>query len=128
MSPYEQMAEKYAVHPQERSFEWYVEWHARHGFVFATPDFFIMGRRAYKWSLENGGADAHLYSAEVADTWYIHAMAGDMSRAWSVLPYPLPWLAWERLLDGKRDLRFYEFDKVCRHSNIDETRSPLLAV
>jgi hypothetical protein len=118
LSPYEQMAAMYEANPQERSFEWYCEWHMRHGFLFSTPVFFIMGRAVNKGFVERHGLPLQHVPREFADTWYIHAMAGDMTRAWDILPYPLPWLAWERILDGKRELRFYsaaEVKRLCTH-------------
>lgn len=114
MSPYQQIQAKYAEFPQEQPFAWYVDWHARHGFVFATPEFFIMGRAVNKAFFEGRGPILEAIPIGFADTWYIHAMAGDMQRAWDILPAPLPWLAWERVLDGKRELRFYSAAEVKR--------------
>lgn len=117
MSPFDQIAAKYAEHPQARSFAFYVDWHMRHGFVFSRPDFFIMGRPVRK-SEGLAGIEAFTERGNdrsgLCDTWYIHAMAGDMCRAWDVLPWPLGWLAWERVLDGKRELRFYSTEEVRR--------------
>lgn len=118
MSPYEQIEAKYAAHPQEQPFGFYVQWHLRFGFVFSTPEFFIMGRGVNRSAVESWGVYLEktpaLESYHPHDAWYIHAMAGDMTRAWDILPYPLPWLAWERILDGKRDLRFYSAAEVKR--------------
>jgi len=30
------------------------------------------------------------------------------------MPYPLPWLAFERLIDNKRELRFYQTSDIKR--------------
>ena len=122
MSPYEQIAAQYAAHPQERSFEWYCEWHMRHGFLFSTPHFFIMGRAQNLAIMREIGPVLPLYGLSpllVLDTWYVHAMAGDMTRAWDILPWPLPWLAWERVLDGQRELRFYSTEEVRRLCTIN---------
>lgn len=56
-----------------------LEWNYQHGFVFSTPDFFIMG-------------------SDRDGSWFVEGMAGDMSKAWSILPYELP------------SVTFYRFD------------------
>jgi hypothetical protein len=116
VSPYEQIAAQYEAHPQEHTFDFYVRWHLQHGFVFSTPDYFIMGRAVNREFVTNNGLTLDPQAAEHCDTWYIHAMAGNMTRAWDILPCSLPWLAWERVLDGKRDLRFYSAAEVKRLS------------
>ena len=62
------------------------------GFVFSTPDFFIMG-----W--DDGGA------------WFIDGAAGDLSKAWSVLPYELPII---RFVRKDLELRSYPLSVVKR--------------
>ncbi len=115
MSPYEQMAAKYAAHPQARPFEWYVAHHARHGFVYSTPQFFVMGRPVRRdANAEHITEPTFLFQHDVCNCWFVHAMAGDLSRVWDILPWPLGWVAWERILDGTLDLRFYPTERVRR--------------
>ena len=64
------------------------------GFVFSTPDFFIMGR-------------------EVEGAWFIEAFAGDMDRAWSILPYELPFVSFQRF---DNSLRFIPIERLRRLS------------
>jgi hypothetical protein len=114
MSHYERMAEQYRLHPQERSFEWYCDWHIRHGFLFATPEFFIMGRscciQTFNPELLEPGAPGD-------NCWYIHGFSGDMSKAWSILPWELPWIAFERVREGKREQPcFVEIERLRRLS------------
>lgn len=47
------------------------------GFVFSTPEFFIMGR-------------------ERGDAWFIEAFAGDTAKAWSILPWEKPFVEFQR--------------------------------
>ena len=114
MSPFETAADLYRRHPQALPLEGYLMWHLRHGFVYSTPDYFIMGRPvhlcAYPRSLIT--EHLHIFDQDICDAWYIHLMAGDMSKAWGILPYPLPWLCWERLVGGRREFRVYEFGRV----------------
>lgn len=67
-----------------------------HGFVFSTPDYFIMGRE------REGG-------------WFIEGMAGDMSKAWSILPYDLPTLAFERFDNCLRSLPLSVVKRLTYH-------------
>lgn len=114
MSPFEQMKRKYRDNPQERSFDVYLDWHMRHGFVFATPDFFVMGRAAAKGILERVGVALQPVEPEFQDTWYVHAMAGDLRLVWSILPWPLPYVAFERLRGGRRELTVLQTDRIRR--------------
>lgn len=101
-------------HPQEMPFSWYVEWHFKNGFVFSTPEFFIMGRAMERGLIEKRGMALAFSMRPHADTWYVHAMAGDMSKAWSILPWHLPWIAFERVRNGKRELTFVELERLRR--------------
>lgn len=122
MSPYARMAQKYADNPQERPFSYYVVWHMMHGFCFSTPEFFIMGRLATKRFIEENPIQ-FLWNAKPndPDTWYVHAASGDLSKAWSILPYPLPWLAFERLRNGKLELQILPLSRIRRLTEITST-------
>lgn len=109
-SPYERAYELYMAHPQQESFSWYCGWHLTNGFLYGTPEFFIMGRPAVKQSLENIGPT--LAHERFPDTWFIHCMAGDMKKAWSILPYYLPYVAFERIRGGKLDLTIILTDRI----------------
>ena len=125
MSPYDLIRRAYRDHPQERSFEWYWDWHCEHGFAYATPDFAVMGRNCYRESIEAFLRQPQYFDREEGDTWYIHALAGDMSKCWSILPWPLEWIAFERIQGGKRDLRFYRTETLRRLSSHES--KPVLA-
>lgn len=122
MSPYEAMAAKYRAHPQEREFVWYVAWHLEHGFVFSTPEYFVMGRPVNR---EAEAAEicepTWQFAREECNCWYVHAMAGDLRRVWEILPWPLGWVAFERIHDGKRNLRFYPTEHMKRLSTHEST-------
>ena len=84
----------------------------------ALPIFFLMGRPVAR----NAPAvritePTYLFNPSDCDCWYIHAMAGDIRGAIGMEPYKLPWYAWERMLDGKLDLRFYEASRIRNLSN-----------
>jgi hypothetical protein len=114
LSPYARMAGKYRESPQELPFGYYVSWHMVHGFVFSTPDYFIMGRPVRR------GTDftdrLFIEPRESADAWYVHAMSGDVSAVWGILPYPLPFIAFERVRVGKRELTIVPLERIRRLS------------
>lgn len=105
INPYDRMAAKYAEKPQEMPFSAYVEQHLLAGFVFSTPDFFVMGRPVKSDGYtEEIGNPWHVYKAEECDCWYVHAMSGDLNKVFDILPWPMEWLAFERLRGGRRDM------------------------
>ena len=109
MSPYEKIAQKYFDNPQEAPFGDYVEWFLKNGYVFSTPEYFVMGKNCRRLAPVKQICDCeHVFDEKESDCWYVFAMAGDIQQAVQSMPYKLPWIAFERLIDNKRDLRFYE--------------------
>lgn len=117
MSPYERVEQLYSASPEAQSFAWYVDYHHRRGFVFSGPEFFIMGRPVVRTADPALICEpTHAFAPAECDCWFIFAMAGDMAKAWGIMPWPLPWFAWERELGRTRDLRFYQVDDIRRLS------------
>ena len=113
MSPYEQAMEVYAREPSVRTFDLDLQLHHRHGFVFSTPEFFIMGRAVVKSAEPRRIVDpTHLWPKAECDCWHIYLMAGDHRAAWSIMPWPLPWFSFER----KNELRLYPVSRIKRLS------------
>jgi hypothetical protein len=116
MSPYERMVEQYTLHPQACGFTTYLDWHSKHGFVFITPDFFCMGRHVRRDApVADICEPTHLFTKEESDCWYVHAASGDMRKMWSILPWELPWIAFERWREGKLELAFFLTELLKRH-------------
>ena len=102
-------------HPQECPFKAYLDWHMKHGFVFSTPEFFAMGRPVMRYRPEAEITEpTFLFNPEDCDTWYIFALAGNMQKAWSIMPWPLEWIAFERLRGGIRELTFARTETLKR--------------
>lgn len=113
MTPFEEMAQWYANHPTEQSFAWYVDWHLKHGFVFSTPEFFVLGRPVLRAAGEARICEpTHLFNPDDCDCWYLHALAGDMGKVWGIMPWPLGWIAFERTRDGKRELQVLPTERL----------------
>ena len=116
MTPLDRIAEFYRANPQEESFEYYLNWHLENGFVFSTPQFFVMGRAIKKYANEaatlHGIENFAVWERAEQNCWYVHAMAGDIEKAWSVLPYPLGFVAFERIREGKRCLTVMPTERI----------------
>lgn len=117
MIPYDALKEQYHFRPEEQPFEWYVNYHMRHGFVFSTPRFFVMGLPVVSHLLK---ADVpvlnHAHQQQTQDTWYVSGFAGDISSAWAILPYPLSFVAFERDRNGGKELSILPMDRIKRLS------------
>jgi hypothetical protein len=113
-TPFDLAVQKYLDFPQEMPFEFYLNWHFKNGFVFSTPEFFIMGRALGRKWITDHGITLHQLKKPLADTWYIHFFSGDMNKAWSILPWYLPWIAFERVRSGKRELTILPFEQIKR--------------
>lgn len=105
-----------AVYDQEacaRSFVQDVELHMLHGYVFASPDYFIMGR-----GVNSDASDvlvvnpAFIFPRESQDCWMVYLAAGKNAyrQFFKHMPYPLPLVCWER----KNKLRYYSLEDVMR--------------
>ena len=107
MTPYEQIWKKYREEMPEVDFSRIVGHHLQFGFAFGTPDFFVMGRPVVKDAPESQIDDPyHLFPPATADAWYVHAMAGNIEKAWSILPWPLGFIGFHRNHGGIRELTF----------------------
>lgn len=121
MTPIERIREEYTLHPREQPFDYYLNWHLAHGFVFSTPDFFIMGRAIYLCHEEAETLEvinSFVLVEEIdAQAWYVHAASGDLSKAWGILPWPLPYIAFERKRGERMELTIVKADRMKRLSH-----------
>lgn len=114
MSPYERARFLYQRFPQERSFTWYWDWHCQYAFAYATQEFCIMGRPIIREVGPLVNRCLFLADRSQADCWYIHAMAGNLSKAWDILPYPLGWMGFERMRGGTLELTYVLTEQLRR--------------
>ena len=112
-SPFERMEAAYAANPEPHPFSHYVDWHHRHGFVFSTPEFFVQGFAVNKDKLGAGVYPLDCYDRN-GDCWYVADMAGDMSKAWSILPWELPFIGWHRDTPSGKDLHLVPLRRIRR--------------
>ncbi len=110
MTPVELAAAVYQLEECARSFQEDLEAHLLNGYVFATPDFFVMGR-VVRSSASPREIVNPWVKFEQADAWLIYLMAGDVEKALQMLPYDLPRIGWER----SNALRFWPLGKFRRN-------------
>lgn len=108
MSPADLIREQYRHHCMD--FDAYVRIHFDSGFVFATPTYFIMGRAVVRDADETQIRNPMHFFA-YPDAWWIHAMAGDLTGVWKIMPYPLESVGFERF---DEEPRFYPIDTLRR--------------
>lgn len=121
MTPYLQMRALYIEHhrPGEMTWEELVGWHLADplAHIVKAPTFFVMGRAVSSAAPPAMIRDlTFLFSPGECDAWHLWAFAGDMNKAWRALPHELPFLAWERIGDPGKELRFISAAAIHRHS------------
>lgn len=94
MSIYDQIQDLYTKTGWKKgTFEKDLTWYLQHGYVFATPEYFIMG-------------------VAISGGWYVHAAVGvgALEGFLRLMPYYLPYVGWERRGSGK--VRWYPTEKL----------------
>ena len=87
MTPVEQASSFYGPHFCE-----VVADHLLNGYVFSTPDCFLLGKQQ-------------------GDAWFVSYLAGDLRAAVPFIPFPLPWLIFQR---DNGELRRYSAESLTR--------------
>lgn len=102
MNPYERAEALYAGDPPGTWEDLLLE-HLARGFVFSTPDFFVMGRPVMHHAPKEFVVDPYYhFPVEQCDCWHFHCFAGSMAKVWAIEPWPMPWISFER----KNELAF----------------------
>lgn len=110
MIPAVEAARVYEREPCSHDFEHDLYWHLIGGYVFSTPEYFIMGRAVDREAPEHLLLDVkNCFGAPNA--WLVWLGAGDMSKLPEVMPYWLPWIGFQR----RNRLRWYRTEELlCR--------------
>lgn len=112
MAPIDLARHVYRSEPCARTFEQDLAWHLDNGFVFARPDFFVMGRPVNRHASPSLIVGQYRFPSATADCWHVYLMAGNVARAWGMLPWELPWVSFER----SNVLRFHRLEAIRRLS------------
>jgi hypothetical protein len=103
-SPLLKFAEVYKREECARTFKDDLEIHLLTGFVYSTPDYFIMGRPVDRFGDPEKIIDpTYPFPREQWNCWHIYGMAGDIKLCWSREPIVFPWVSWEK----RNRLKFY---------------------
>jgi hypothetical protein len=91
-----------------------LEAHLLNGFAISRPDYFVMGRPVIRSADPRLIVDPwHKFHSSDCDTWHVFLFAGNIARAWAFLPWPLPFMSFER----RNRLRFYSMSAIQRLSS-----------
>ena len=108
MSPFDLAAGIYESEPCSHTFEHDLIAHHEHGYVFSTPQSFIMGRPVFKDASPLALFDIEFaFPRELQNAWFVWAYAGDIAHALAFMPYRLPWVIFQR----KNELRTYPMER-----------------
>lgn len=109
MNAFTTAAEVYRREPCARTLREDLEAHLVHGWVFSTPELFLMGRVVrHDWPedriLDPWDTD------EAGDCWHVWLCSGDILEALAMMPFPLPWVSYQR----RNVLRVVEAGRLLR--------------
>jgi hypothetical protein len=96
LSPVERAAAVYEGDWCARSFRDDLTWHLVNGFVFSRPDFFVMGRPVVSGVDPALILGQHRFPSTICDCWHVYLFAGNIARAWDMLPWELPLVSFTR--------------------------------
>ena len=117
MSPLDKVRLLY-TEKSPRSFEEDLTAHFYHGYVYSTPEYFLMARPVWSGASQENINDVHrAFPPALWDTWYIYAFAlrddqglqGLVKNLLTHMPFYLPLVAWER---SGEPLSFFSTDKL----------------
>lgn len=108
MTPFEKAADVYRNEWCARSFHEDLTLHFKRGWVISSPRFFVMGRPVCYWAWSADQIlDPFHNPPDEPDCWHVWLAAGDLKEALKFLPFPLPYISFER----KNVLKMYSFDR-----------------
>lgn len=109
-TPWERARAVYADGKSPRSFEHDLVLHFEHGFVFATPQYFVMGR-----PVKSSAPTGEILNPEITwprdecDCWHVWlCIAPDMLTVMRLMPWHLPKVSFER----SHELRLLEMERI----------------
>lgn len=110
MSPFEKAQRVYLVGQSARTFHIDLWLHLERGWVFSNPRLFAMGRPVVRgWTYQQ--LTDPCCDAKNPDCWWVFLAAGSLLEIVKLLPYPLPFVGWER--DGA--VKIWELNQLLTH-------------
>jgi len=110
MTPFTRAAQWHLTHCPDHPLAPIVEAHFQNGYVFNTPDLFILARQiSIDWT------DEEILDPWQSDpqgsVWHVWLYAGDMKAIAKLIPYKLPYITFHRA--GK--LKTYSMKEIMKH-------------
>lgn len=110
MKPLLEAISVYGKEACSRTFNEDISWFLEHGFVFSRPDFFVMGKPIIRGADSSQVTGLYKFPSSDCDCWHIYLMAGNIAPMFSIMPWPLPWVSFER----GNELRYYQTESIHR--------------
>ena len=84
------------------------------GYLFSSPKYIIFGKPVRR----DGGDPNEQWNPVAPDAWYVRCAGGEnsISEFIEAMPFPLPYIGWQRQLKNKQ-VRFFELEKILRRKN-----------
>ena len=81
------------------------------GYVFVTPDSLLLGKAVRK----DGGDPVDQWNVTAPDSWFVKTAIGEscISEFIERIPYPLPFVGWQRALKNKPVI-WFDYDQINR--------------
>lgn len=127
MTPYAALLTYYAEAGAQRDLWAHLKFYAENGVAYLAPELAIMARPVC-----SGWPDAHIVGLtscfaaqslglpDSPDAWHIHLAVGDLRRAFELMPFPLPFVTFQR---GTARVRRYHLETIRRRHGILEAKS-----
>jgi hypothetical protein len=97
-----------------KKFKEHVRDHLANGYLFSTPSLFVMAKaveiRDPRCAIRDN-PDPRTPDPASRIAWYITYARGDLRILRSLVPFPLPYIAFRRHRHGRERLRVYSFDR-----------------
>lgn len=107
MTPAERALQVYQSEPCARSFIEDLTWHLQTGYVYSTPEAFILARYVRRdWPVDDILDPSRFALTQDADCLHIYLAAGDIRQIFSFPHLPVPWISFER----HNNLRFHPYE------------------
>jgi hypothetical protein len=113
MSAFNQLIDYYLSHGRLDMLAEDLETHAQHGIAYLSPELCILARPVDGFKPDQGIIDIQsIHLTYNVNTWHIHVATGNLSHCLDVMPYPLPYVSFQR--NGGR-LKRYNLKSLTRH-------------
>ena len=93
----------YLKYPQPRTFAEDVALYEAAGYVWDTPEVFLMARPVWKDAPDEVIKCSHVrFHDSCVNAWFLFAFVGDLRATITIAPYQLAWVGWSRRMSPIR--------------------------